>query len=653
VTGKTDTAAKGPALTERPNSFVPALGRVLGSARVGLMAACVLGVVLSQDAASADPLAPKSVCFALLLGGLPALSAAGLWWDAPLRFPPRSTLFALALFCGAASLSYFLSPLGPESRLSWQVWLLCALLLVAAFDVLSEAGGRRWLLRSLVCAAGLAGARGLAQRLGLDSSAAALADSASFGNRVAASFGNPNFAGGFFALVLPLLAQQALAAEGRVWRRVARVALVLAALGLCLSASKAAFLGLFVSAAVAGHLFFWSDAAPAQRKRALSWLAAALGLGLIVGGLCLPRDSLQRLAGGPRAWSDSVDFRRVTWEGTLDLARARPLCGWGPGTFSAAYPSFRRPEAMAAQQEHSYEVTAPENWLLQVFAESGLIGLAAALFLLAVLLWPLRKAARSWATDADRGLCLALLCCVAACLACNLASLDLFLPSTLMPLLLLLALGGALSAPESLSLSLNPQNYTRLLLSPNLTRVLVAMGLALMASVPVVQALLHSQAARLLYKGRALSQSGNFKEAVPVYQLALQFDPGLLEARYFLGNSLMDGGGPAALTQSAEAYAQLQGYAPDYVQVHAKLGRLDELEGRVPEAAQEYARQLALDPWDLGTVQALATLDARSGRLDEAAAVLQAASRRWPGNTDISGNLARVRAALQRRKGGA
>lgn len=627
------------------NPLIPRMGRLLDFVRLGVLVACVLGVVWMQDPASSDLLAPKELCFAVALGALPALCAMRLWWDAPLRFPPKSVSAALAAFCAAVTLSYLASPLKAQSQQSWQVWMLAVLLYAAAVDLMAGLDGRRLLLRSLVVAAGLAGMRGVAQRLGLDHSAIGLADAAAFGHRIAGCFGNPNFAGGFFVLVLPILAQQAWAAEGRAWRLAARWSAVFASLGLLLSAGKAALFGLLVSAALAGHLLYWSEAAPLVRKRVLAWLACAMAGLIIAGVLSLPADSFQRLAGGPKAWAASVQFREVTWAGTSDLARARPLSGWGPGTFSAAYPAYRRPEAMAVQGQHSYEVTDPENWPLQLFAEVGVLGLVTAVVLLKVLLWPLWRKARAWDQDPEgAGLCLAILCGVAACLACNLASLDLFLPSTLLPLLLILALGTAITADmdRAPSIALNPGMTAR---------ALVSLGLAFMASVPVVQGLLDNQAARLLAEGRALSRTARFSDAVQDYQLALQFDPGLLEARYFLGSSLLDAGGDTNLAAAGEAFADLRTYAPDYVQVHAKLGRLYTAQGRVDEAAQEYGAQLKLDPWDLETVQALATLDAQNGRLAAAAAVLTDAAKRWPDDVDITRNLATVERALTRKKG--
>jgi O-antigen ligase len=611
--------------------------KLLEGARLAVMAAAVLGVLLLQDPASADALAPKALWFAVAGGLLPALAAMRLWWGAPLRFPPRRQLLALAVFCGAAGLAYFCSPLKPASQDAWQAWLLSAVLFVAAVDLFAEESARTWLLRVLVVGAGLAGARSLAQRLGLDTSMVGAQEEAAFGRRVAGCFGNPNFAGGFFVLVLPVLLHQAFAGEGKAWKWTARAAAGLAFVGLALTASKAAAVGLLIGVAVAGHLFFRCEAPLGERWKALRWIGAGLGLAVALSLLTLPVDSLKRIAGGPSAWAESVHFRAVTWRGTWNLGLARPVVGWGPGTFASAYPAYRLPEAMDGAAEHAYEVTAPENWVLQIFAETGVVGLAATLALLGLLLWPAFKAARRWREDpAGAGLCLAILCSVAACLGCNLASLDLFLPSTLLPLLLLLAAATALTVEKAPVFSLNPENYVRLLVSA---------GLALMASVPIVQAQLHAQAARLLAEAKNLSKSGHFDEAAPKYGLAVQFDSSLLEARYFQACNDLDAGGNTRLAQAESEFSELRTYAPDYVQVHAKLGRLYAAENRVPEAAQEFEGQLKLDPWDLDTTRELASLYAANGRLVEAETVLKDAAQRWPADADISRNLAQVELA--------
>ena len=611
--------------------------RSLNATRIAIMVAALLGVALHIDATAADPLAPKALWFAVAAAFLPGLAALRLWWGEPLRLPPARLGLALLAWSLVVTAAYLDSPFHLASQAPWQAWLLSVALFLGALDLMAEEAGRRWLLRALSLASAGAGAWALAQRAGLDPSALARGQQAAFGARVAAGFGNPNFAGGYFVLVLPLLVHQAWRAEGRAWRWLARAAAGLALAGLLLGAAKAAVLGLGASLAVAGHCAFWSDASADLRRRVLVRLAQAVGVVGLLLLLLLPAPSRQRLLGGPSAWADSVQFRVWTWSGTLSLARERPLLGWGPGSFSVAYPSHRPPQAMADQSQHSYEVVRPENWVLDLLAEVGLLGLAAGGAVLGLALWPLRALSRAWAQDPDRaGLALALLAGLLGSLACNLAGLDLFLPSTLLPFTLLLALGVALAARRAPAVSLNPENYARLL---------VSVGLAFMVSAPIVQAQLRWQASRLLAQAEGLSRQGHYDQALPAYQMALQLDPALLEARYFLACDLQDRDHPGDLEAALAAFDVLRQWAPDYVQVHARLGRLYQSLGRTPEAAQEDEAQLKLDPWDLPTVQALANLYAGIGRLAEAEAVLADAAMRWPANADIARNLGAVQKA--------
>lgn len=613
----------------------------LDRSRRWIMAAGLLGVALHMDATAADSTMPKLFWFALVAALVPALAALRLWWGARLRLAPGRVLAAAGLVALVMTAAYLVSPYKAVSTVGWQSWLLGLLLLLGAVDLLAEEAGRQWLLGSLILAGGLAGAWSLAQRLGLDASAIGRMSRDAFGTRIAGSLGNPNFAGGCFVLLMPVILHQALAAKSLWWRRLASLSGLLVLLGLGLSASKAAIFGLAASAAVGAHLLFWSDAEPAQIRQALYSLGSLILAGLLAGLLLLQGPARQRLLGGPTAWQESVHFRELTWQGSLAMLRERPLLGWGPGTFSVAYPAHRPVESMAGQSQHSYEVTHPENWPLQVAAGAGLLGLAAVGTLLFVLLWPLRILARAWAEDSDgAGLALAMLAGLLGSLACNLASLDLFLPSTLLPFILLLALGVVLTAGKAPALTLNPENYARLLVST---------GLAFMATVPIVHAQMRWQSSRFLQQARGLSQEGRFTEALPRYQAAEDLDPLNLEARYFHAKSLQDQGA-AGWADADKAYTALAALAPDYVLIHASRARLHTLQGRLAEAEAEWRRQLELDPYLIQAVQELSSLLAGQGRLREAQVLLGEAQPRFPGNKEIEANLEALRRAAAKRR---
>jgi len=75
----------------------------------------------------------------------------------------------------------------------------------------------------------------------------------------------------------------------------------------------------------------------------------------------------------PLELAQGFDGRFADWEPALDLTRMRPILGWGAGTFARAMEPFRD----APQVASSMIVITPQNSILLVTSETGLIGLAA------------------------------------------------------------------------------------------------------------------------------------------------------------------------------------------------------------------------------------------------------------------------------------
>lgn len=178
-----------------------------------------------------------------------------------------------------------------------------------------------------------------------------------------AGFLNPNAMAGYLLVTLPaavaaILDLRAIAVQKRPGHP-ARVAyplgavLALASAGaMILTASKGAFLGALVAAVVTAAL------RGGRRRMVL------LAMVVILAGAALSMPSLRlRIKAALAAEKGtSIAFRAKTWAGTLDMARARPLLGWGPGSFRHAYPRFAR--VAFTQMAHS-------SWL-QWWAESGI-----------------------------------------------------------------------------------------------------------------------------------------------------------------------------------------------------------------------------------------------------------------------------------------
>ncbi len=203
--------------------------------------------------------------------------------------------------------------------------------------------------------------------------------------RVNSLFFDPNIYGRFLALVMLGLA--ALLLWRREPRRVALAAAGLAVLwaGLVLTLSQSSFAALLTGLVVLAALRWapWRTLAVAGA----AVLAAVALVAAFPGALRLDLSSRESV---DAATSGRFDLMR----GGIDLALARPVIGYGSGSFSKEY---RRAEEASSERAVSASHTIP----ITVGAEQGVIGLAVYLALLAAALARLlRGAGRSAARAA-------------------------------------------------------------------------------------------------------------------------------------------------------------------------------------------------------------------------------------------------------------
>jgi O-antigen ligase len=220
-----------------------------------------------------------------------------------------------------------------------------------------------------------------------------------------ASFATPAVLGGFLTLALPVTVALAWAARGAA--RVAWVAAAACQVGALLAAASAT-----ATAALAGSvlLALWAWAR-ARRTLAVVGLASVLLLGTVV---LLRGDRLTDLSDPEGPWRLRAGNFRAAWSMVTD----RPWTGVGPGGFSEAYPSYRRPGDNETRHAH--------NLPLELAAESGWpLGTALALLFFWLFLRPLwrERDGPPW----RRGLALGL----AAFALQNLADFSAFMPSLL------------------------------------------------------------------------------------------------------------------------------------------------------------------------------------------------------------------------------
>lgn len=199
--------------------------------------------------------------------------------------------------------------------------------------------------------------------------------------RVSSLYYNSNHYAGLLALVLPVALALALETVG--WRRRAALALtLLLAANLLWSFSWA---GLFVLAVCTVLLVrrLW-------RGRGLGFRLLSSGLGLGLAALLAAAALALSPQLAPGGWSaraselrqtwvqQSLGSRSLIWKGAVQIARAAPLLGAGPGQFEPAFTLYRSPVHRSFSEAISHsEVNYAHNDFLQVASETGLPGLLA------------------------------------------------------------------------------------------------------------------------------------------------------------------------------------------------------------------------------------------------------------------------------------
>ncbi|MBM3471970.1 MAG: hypothetical protein FJX75_01695 [Armatimonadetes bacterium] len=194
-------------------------------------------------------------------------------------------------------------------------------------------------------------------------------------------FYNPNLLAAMLLMVIPAWVALVLLARLPALKLAAGLGLALCWLCFFVTGSKGGALSL-MGALVVGVVL-----APDPEKGGLA-KRALIGVGLVVlagaAALLLPPIRIRLVeAFGPQ--SNSMMFRYYTWLATWDMALARPLLGFGPGTFNVALPRF----AIAGHTSLAHET------YLQTAAETGFVGLAALLAAVGTLLASAARATRA------------------------------------------------------------------------------------------------------------------------------------------------------------------------------------------------------------------------------------------------------------------
>lgn len=191
------------------------------------------------------------------------------------------------------------------------------------------------------------------------------------------------FAG--FLLVWLVVALSLLGRAGRAgtsWWNLTAVACATTLLAFCLilTKSRTAWVGLAAALAVWGAIGMWGGGA--RWKTWLWGLAAAAALLVAMLFAAAVGGGLDRevVAEAPK----SLRYRLQYWTGTVKLLRARPLLGTGPGNFRQRYLQHKPPESSEA-------IADPHNFLLDLWANGGMLAVIGLFACIAAAVHSLRR----------------------------------------------------------------------------------------------------------------------------------------------------------------------------------------------------------------------------------------------------------------------
>jgi hypothetical protein len=241
----------------------------------------------------------------------------------------------------------------------------------------------RELLAVLLGAGALIGAMGVSQYYGFDPTPWIGNRGLYYGIHSWSTLANPDFLGGYAALVLPVgIAMAAGALLPRQWWGYAGAGVLI--YGALLGSQTRSAWG---ATALAAAILLWRLPRSPQMYRRLALLGAAFVAVTVIMIVTQPRISLPGRAESAFNPSDSsMQGKLWIWEHIVPMIRERPVLGWGFSAVLGHIPGLGTPSYYRIFGHQPVFIDVAHNELLQVAVNTGLVGLAAYLWIWATAL---------------------------------------------------------------------------------------------------------------------------------------------------------------------------------------------------------------------------------------------------------------------------
>lgn len=476
-----------------------------------------------------------------------------------------------------------------------------------------------------------------------------------YGGRSVSTFGNPNFMSSYMVILLPLAVVYYLQAKTRAAR--AAYAAVFLALEACLLCSltrsswagaAAALAPLALSARLRrlakDDLEFHGLVAAAALALALLWPQSAVQgyAPTVFQRLYEMKDAVAAAGGGAEPYSP-LHQRLLIWLCSWTMGAENPLTGKGFGLLELFYPFYQGHYLTALDAFRTLRTHAnnAHNEVIEVFAQTGIVGLGAALLLWTAFFRRVASALRVSRPETEPVWALAAASGAAGMLVDNMlnVSAHFAVPGLAFWWQAGTAM-GLLSRRESRALALEPSKALR-------------WGAAAAA------ALLFAFTARhwagqwmreaLYFNGFKLMRRGDAARAVDVLRRAYAWHPREVNTNYELGNAYARAND---FEKAVWAYKEALAANAGYDEIYFNLGTLLSLKlGRRDEAIDQFRTSWAINPMSAATAGNFASILLQRnapGDREEAERVLLQALRLEPANVNFAMTLAGLRAQAGR-----
>lgn len=344
---------------------------------------------------------------------------------------PRSKMMVpLLIYIGVSVISMALTRYRYASAQEVMVLLCCGMLVLVTARAVTDERGLLWMVGAIAVVGVLSCIYGILQHHGVDPIFGGWVPWTEKG-RSFSTMGHPNFYASFLVLAVPILLSLFFWSTNPVVKGVLVPLICAVVLSLFYTSSRGAWLGYVASLPVwfflsivnqrlrliflgpilcvvtvmvwlllsergGGYVVlwalpFWLAAVPAIRFLGggakeirfggkTAWAALLLAAVVLVSILFVDHKAVGgRVQDAYETEKGSVRTRKVLWAGTWNMFKAKPVFGWGVGTFGIHFPRFRDPLTAGKIAPNTLHAHCE---YLETGAEMGVIGLAVFLWML-------------------------------------------------------------------------------------------------------------------------------------------------------------------------------------------------------------------------------------------------------------------------------